>query len=122
MKRVLSALLCFCCSSLLLAATLPALAPSLSQEQINLLEKGELLTTSSYEGDIWSLIPDGSRIATSIKDALENKKGFTLAISTLVPYPEGWKSLSGEERMLEMVNKAFETTTMDGMLFHPSPD
>ena len=119
MKRVAFLLvLLFLSFSLFALPTLRSVVPSLNDEEYKTLIDGNLLKENTTGGDISHIAPVASQgVKEKIDYVLSLKKGFGVAISSLLMYPEGWKEMTEEEKMLELYNTLLSISTQKGLTY-----
>ena len=84
---------------------------TLNSDECSILISGGLLSENTTDGDIAHIAPHSSNVQERIDYVLSLKKGFGVAISSLLPYPEEWKGLSEEEQRLELPNTLLSIST-----------
>lgn len=99
------------------AVSLEGVLPSLPSSEMKALMVGEVVKKSSVSEDITVLAPKDCLIWNPIEEALSMKKGFSISIGSLIPYPEEWKTLSQEEKFLAMYNAALRVSTQKGITY-----
>ena len=79
---------------------------TLNSEECSILLSGELLSENTTDGDIAHIAPPSVSVKEKIDYVLGLKKGFGVAISSLLPYPESWNKMTEEEQ-----NRVIKTIT-----------
>lgn len=91
--------------------------PLLGSEKVTLLKSGEVMTGSTLEGEINHLFPSGSNIALRADAAANESNSFSVAITAFTPYPEDWKDLTQEEKMLRLFNLMTAVSEQKGAMY-----
>ncbi len=104
-------------SAALSAASLKSILPSADDYTYSRLLSGEIVRQNSSDGDLSVIAPSSELVSGKIDYILSLEKGFGVAVGSLVPYPEGWKSMSAEERKLVLYNSLLKVSTQKGLSY-----
>lgn len=118
MKKVLvivSLILLAC--SLFALESLKDVVTKLNSDEYSVLLSGELLSQNTTDGDISHIAPPSVSVKEKIDYVLGMKKGFGVAISSLLSYPEGWKEMSKEEQRLKLYNTLLSISTQKDLTY-----
>lgn len=89
----------------------------LNSDEYSVLLSGELLSQNTTDGDISHIAPPSVSVKEKIDYVLGMKKGFGVAISSLLSYPEGWKEMSKEEQRLKLYNTLLSISTQKDLTY-----
>ena len=117
MKKFLFILILLLSAAVLSALPLRSILPSVDEESYSRILSGEIVSVNSYEGDLSSIAPLSELVSEKIDYILSLKKGFGVAVGSLVPYPEEWKNMSAEERKLALYNSLLKVSTQKGLTY-----
>lgn len=118
MKKVLvilSLILLSC--SLFALESFKVVVVTLTNEECSTLLSGELLSENTTDGDIAHIAPPSVSVKEKIDYVLRLKKGFGVAISSLLPYPESWNKMTEEEQMLKLYNTLLSISTQKDLTY-----
>lgn len=90
---------------------------TLNSDEYSVLLNGELLSQNTTDGDISHIAPPSVSVKEKIDYVLGMKKGFGVAISSLLSYPEGWKEMSKEEQRLKLYNTLLSISTQKDLTY-----
>lgn len=90
---------------------------NIDSDKYNLILSGEILTENTSDGDIRAIAPKSDLVDEKIEYIEAMDKGFGVAIGSLVPYPEGWESMTKEERKLKLYNTLLKISTQSGITY-----
>lgn len=118
MKRVLVILVLICfASSLFALESVKDIVTTLNSDEYSVLLSGELLSQNTTDGDISHIAPPSVSIKEKIDYVLGMKKGFGVAISSLLSYPEGWNEMNEEEQILKLYNTLLSISTQKDLTY-----
>ena len=117
MKRRLAVFLFLIVFSVLSAASLRSILPDVDDDTYSRLLSGEIVRENSSDGDLSVIAPSSDLVKGKIDYILSLEKGFGVAVGSLVPYPESWKEMSGEERELALYNSLLKVSTQKGLTY-----
>ena len=76
--------------------------PFVAQEYVQSLTEGENLCGSTLNGGIKHLFPYTSAVYARADAAEHEDNSFSVSVTGYTPYPDSWKDLTQEERMLKL--------------------
>ena len=117
MKRIVFVLVVLLMVGSVGASSLSDYLVGLDSERYALILNGEVLTENSSDGDIRSIAPKSDLVEEKIEYVEAMEKGFGVAIAFLVPYPEGWKDMSEEEKELKLYNVLLRISKQSGITY-----
>ena len=91
--------------------------PRIDDETYSSILAGEIVKESTTDGDLSLIAPKSEYVSEKIAAVEEMEKGFGVAAGSLVPYPEGWKTMSEEARMLAIYNTLLKVSSMTGLTY-----
>ena len=101
----------------LYAEGLATYEPQLDADQIDTLQAGKLLASSSEKAEALEFYPQGTMISEKVRVLPIEKDTLFVECLTLIPYPDYFSSLSDEERMLHMFNTLRSVSTQEGITY-----
>lgn len=118
MKKYIVLVVClFLAFTLSAYPSLSELLPDIDDETYSSILAGEIVTQSTTDGDLSMIAPKSKYVSEKIAAVEAMEKGFGVAVGSLVPYPKGWKTMSGEERTLALYNTLLKVSTMTGLTY-----
>lgn len=120
MKKIISVILLLSLVAFTLSAekSIYSVISGYSPEAAEALLNGETLQYSSTNGDIVSSIAfDGTDGKEKAEEAEKNGECFTVGVSAFVPYPDGWETLTHDEKKLEILNTLLKVSSIKGITY-----
>ncbi len=118
MKRAVATIILIltvlCC--VFAAKTVRQLLPQIG-DYANLLTEGQTLSNSTLADGILHIVPAGSLIHKRAQEATVEDNSFTVGIVALAPYPENWKGMTEEEKMLALMNIITSVSRQKGITY-----
>ena len=106
------------CAALFAAPTLSSLFPNFSEEKIEKLKNGTTFEAYTCYGDkIADIAPMGSLGRTKALTGDRLYKGFSVAALSFIPYPDSFKTMSDEEKSVELYNIIRSISTQKGLQY-----
>lgn len=119
MKKSLVFVLCFFVLLVGAYSTSPlrSYLKGVDDETYELLVSGVVVKESTTDGDLRRIAPESDLVDEKIEDIESMKKGFGVAIASMVEYPEEWEGMSDEEKKLELYNTLLSISTQTGITY-----
>ncbi len=117
MKKFLIFLLVLMVLSALPASSLRSILPSVDDDTYSRILSGEIVRQNTSDGDLSVIAPSSELVKEKIDYILSLKKGFGVCVGSLVPYPEEWSDMTGEERELALYNSLLKVSTQKGLTY-----
>ena len=106
------------CAVLFAAPSLSSLFPNFSAEKIDSLMKGNTVEAYTCYGDkIADIAPLGSLGRSKALTGDRLYKGFSVAALSFIPYPDRFRTMSEEERRVELYNIIRSISTQKGLQY-----
>lgn len=92
--------------------------PSLEEEEIlSMVENLESIEDSTLHYSVSKLAPANSMALEKALDAEKEDNAFSVGVVSFVSYPEDWKDLSQEEKLLKVFNIMTSISTQEGITY-----
>lgn len=91
--------------------------PDIEEERYETILSGAIVKENTSDGDITLIAPESDSVREKIKNIEAMEKGFAVALATLVPYPDGWDTLSRSSQKLKLYNTLLSVSTMSGLTY-----